>query len=367
MARQSSFISSPGIKGTFGISFLSLGFLLLAHSAGQAQETYKWSVEYIIDNSQSVMDRPQDKYPRQNRGLAISPDGKFLYAAYLHSFNNSGEVRRIELGVPDYTDATVRVLQGVTAKAITVDPDGRVYLAESDQISIYDSHLREPQFAIDMPSCEGLAVVKEGGKIVLYASSRSRGTLVRWEIQTKDNRVVDAQAKGLGGEGELKLPEAQSLRGVAIDSKGRIWVADLAGNKIYRVEADGKKIDSKEIPSPMAMAFDKDRCFVTQSEEHQIAIFDLDLNYQGNLSVPWKDLELSAMGNNHLGGLAGIVMIPGKGFFVANPGGQTADQRSTYGKADGNSGIINEKPYTDTRLDDNEPILHAVLEAAPKP
>src|SRR6266853_5156778 len=51
-----------------------------------AGDAYKWSVQYLIDNSRTVFGRPQKVSPRHNRGLAISPDGKYLYAGYHHSF-----------------------------------------------------------------------------------------------------------------------------------------------------------------------------------------------------------------------------------------------------------------------------------------
>jgi len=34
------------------------------------------------------------------------------------------------------------------------------------------------------------------------------------------------------------------------------------------------------------------------------------------------------------GRLSGIVAVPGKGFFVSNEAGQTANQKSTYGRID---------------------------------
>jgi hypothetical protein len=191
--------------------------------------------------------------------------------------------------------------------------------------------------------------------------------LTRWELETANNQVTNATPKGLDGEGEMKIPEAKSLRGVAIDKKGRIWMADLEGNRIYRVNSDGKELASKELTSPESMAFDGERCFITQEKQRQITITDLDLNSIGTLSVPWEELALTALGNNHWGALAGIVVVPGKGLFVSNESGQTADQRSTYGKEDGNSGAIDGKPFTDTRMDDNEPILHATLEVVTKP
>ena len=353
--------SSPRFTGRLASLLVGMALLLRLNVGGFAQETYKWSVQYLIDNSQPVFGHPQLNFPRQNRSLALSADGKCLYAAYLHSFNHSGEVRRIRLDEPDYENATIHILPNILAKAIAVDPDGRVYLAEADQISVFDSRLRQFQYGVDVPNSDGVAVTKEGGKLVLYATIRTRNVLTRWELSTENNQVTKADPKGLESEGELKIPEAKSLRGVAIDKKGRIWMADHDGNRIYRVNSDGKGLISKEITTPLALAFDGDRCFITQDREDSIAITDLEMNPVGTLSVPWQELALSPLGNNHMGGLAGIVIIPGKGFYVANPGGQTANQRSTYGREDANSGLIEGKYFTDTVLDDNEPILHASL------
>jgi len=44
----------------------------------QAIPTFDWSVQYMIDESQSDFGASQATYPRDNRGLAISPDGQYL-------------------------------------------------------------------------------------------------------------------------------------------------------------------------------------------------------------------------------------------------------------------------------------------------
>jgi hypothetical protein len=71
-------------------------------------------------------------------------------------------------------------------------------------------------------------------------------------------------------------------------------------------------------------------------------------------------LELSPTGNNRSGALGGIVTVQGKGFFVSNESGQTAGQRSTYGRADDNTEMIGGTLYRDAFNDDNDPILRAL-------
>src|ERR1700709_139959 len=106
---------------------LPLSMLIFAAcSLGMCLETmagdrYKWSVQYIIDNSRTIFGRPQKVSPRHNRGLALSPDFKYLYAGYHHSFNGAGEIRRIRVDVADYDRATEALLPGVLAKSIATD------------------------------------------------------------------------------------------------------------------------------------------------------------------------------------------------------------------------------------------------------
>jgi hypothetical protein len=349
-----------------------------------APQAYKWSVQYLIDNSQSVFGRSQQVYPRTNRALAISPDGNFLYAGYVQSFNsggdlrprdsrmtNSGEVRKIDLRVADYEDATKVVLPYHRAKAIAVDDQNHVYLAEGQTIEVYDADLRQALLSIPMEECDGVAVAREGGDTVLYATERKLGELHRFLIDTRwGSGGCKATPAGLGGSGVMKLPGARSLRGVAVDPKGRIWMADEDANEVFRVDANGSNEASVEVNKALAIAFYDDTALVARGTDRQIALVSPDMVLTGNLSVPWEELELSPYGNDHDGALAGIAVIPGgKGFFVSDEHGQTSDQKSTYGRTDQNSEVIGGKLYTDAFQDDNDPILRAVpvevQEAAP--
>lgn len=336
---------------------------VLTASAGDA---YKWSMQYIIDNSRSVFGRPQKVSPRHNRGLAISPDGKYLYAGYHHSFNNSGEVRRIRIDVPDYERATEALLPGVLGKAITTDDKGRVYICTDNCVLVYDAGLEQRQLRIPTGICEGVAAVRESGELVLYGSDREEGTISRWLLQESGANVSAATLSGFDGTGVFKVPGAVDLRGLKVDSKGNIWVADLKGGKVFRIGPGGKDVKSVAVTTPMDVAFDGKRVFVTRWTERAITVLDDEVNVLGSLGVPWEELELSPFGNSRNGALSGIVTVPGKGFFVANEAGQTVNQRSTYGRIDDHSDFINGKLYRDVFQDDNEPILRATeVETAP--
>ena len=342
------------------LALLGLSSATLTATAG---DTYKWTVQYLIDNSQVIYGQSQKVWPRRNRGLAISPDGKFLYAGYHHGGNGQGEIRKLAVGISDdFTRATVRVLPGPLGKAITTDDKGRVIIANEGDILIYDENLSQLQLSIQHALCEGVATQRDGKDLFLYATDRQVGAVRRWVLEEKDNVIIGAKlSAGFAENGELFLKAATSLRGVEVDAQGRIWVADIEGNRVFRISKDGKTVDTADVDHPMDIGFDGGRAFVTRSTDRLIAVFEADsMKLQGNLAVPWEELELTPTGNNRIGGLSSIVTVPGKGFFVTNESGQTANQKSTYGRADDHADVVDGKLYRDVYGDDNDPILQAL-------
>jgi sugar lactone lactonase YvrE len=341
-------------------SFIIAAILSL-HAAALAGDAYKWSVQYLIDNSQGTFGRSMKVYPRNNRGLAISADGKYLYVGYMHSFDGRGEVRKIAIDVADYERAVSAVLPGPLGKAIAVDDKNRVYITNQNDVLIYDADLERRLFRVNAGECDGVCVVREGGVLVLYTTERNDAVLQRYVLTEKGSEITEAKLGGFDGTGVFHIPGCQDPRNVRADAKGNLWVADLKGNKVFRIRKDAKDLKSVEVNSPMDIAFDKGRTFVTRWEERSITVLDDEMLVLGNLNVPWEELELSPFGNNRYGALSGIVVVPGKGFFVANEDGQTANQKSTYGKVDNFSGLLDGKLYKDLKNDDNDPILRATV------
>jgi DNA-binding beta-propeller fold protein YncE len=326
-----------------------------------AGEAYKWSLQYLIDNSRTIFGRSQKVSPRHNRGLAISPDGKFLYAGYSHSYNNAGEVRMISVDTVDFDRASYAVVQGPMGKAIATDDKGRVYISDETSILVYDGGLHTRQLDIPANACEGVAVTREGRDLVLYTSDREQGALNRKVLHEKDGAVVSATPNGFDGTGTLKIHGATDLRGLKVDPKGNCWIADLKGSKVWKVSHDGKTVTSASVNTPMDLAFDNGRVLVTRYMDRVISILDENMQVLGTLTVPWEELALNPLGNSRSGALSGIVTVPGKCFYLANEAGLTANQRSTYGRVDEQSGVVGGKLYKDIFEDDNEPILKATV------
>lgn len=347
----------PRLKHFFPLAVLAA--LLVATLPATAGDAYKWTVQYLLDNSRTVFGKTQKVSPRHNRGLAISPDSRYLYAGYHHGFDNAGEVRRIQIDVTDFERATVAVLRGVQGKGITTDDKGRVYICDIGAIMVYDAGLQTRLLRIPCGIVESVATAREGGELVLYGTDREDGALTRWVLKEDGDAVRAATPGGFGGSGVFKVAGATDLRGMKVDAKGNLWVTDLKGNKVFKMKADGSDLRAVEVMGPMDVAIDGGRVFVTRWAERAITVLDDEMNVLGSLSVPWEELELSPYGNNRRGALSGIVTVPGKGFFVANEVGQTANQKSTYGRIDHQSDMIDGKLFRDVFHDDNEPILRA--------
>jgi len=315
-----------------------------------------WSVQYLVDQSQDDFGASQYSHPRMNRGLALSLDGRYLYAGY-----DEGYVRRIDTTVPDYIDAADKQLGGIHGKDIAVDDQGRVYLVNGSEIVIYNDDLTVNLGAITgLTKCEGVAVAREGGQLVLYSSDRSLANLTKWNL-TESGALIDNAVKdtGFGTAGEVNVPS--DARSVEIDQDGRVWVTGLASNSLTRVSADGTTVDSVTVDTPLDVDFWDDTALVTGFRNLVINQFDADtmLPVFSNLIAPLEDLQLDPDGQDGLGSLSGIAVLPDVGFYVTNEEGQTANERSTYGRIDGHSGFDGGDFYTDLSFDDNDPILFA--------
>jgi len=358
----------PG--GAFGESLFTPGLL-------------DWSVEILIDNDKTVFGNSQLQGPRDNRGLAISPDGRFLYAGYNNDpsqSDNVGEVRRIDLttGLTAFDELGNvtpfdRQADGLRGKAIATDDQGRVYLAEGSrsgavpEIVVLNSELDtgSPLFTIDgLTKPEGIALTRESGQLVMYTSDRDNDTLTKWNVTEDGAGISDIQPDptfGAGGTLALGVGGSSDLRNVAIDGDGYVWVAGHGSDRLYRVSPDGTTIDMASVENPFDLDFNGEQVVLTTHTDRVVKLFNMadfesdSLDSATDVVPPWMELQLDEDGNfpdipdpADMGALSGIVVIPGVGFFVTNESGQTAMQMSIYGGGDPNN-------------DDNDPILFAAL------
>ncbi|HEY4759770.1 MAG TPA: hypothetical protein VIH42_04245 [Thermoguttaceae bacterium] len=347
-----------------------LGLTCILHDTARAEIDYgnlSWSVQYMIDQSQTVLGVNQFDTPRNNRGLALSPDNQYLYAGYNNT--DSGYcVRKIDLSQPDYTDATLVNLVGVSrGKAIGVDDVGRVYLGDSTAIKIYDANLSSLQYTLSITggALEGIDLVRDGGQLVLYNSDRNSGNLSKWLLTESGGSITGAALDtSFGSSGAVSL--AGNIRGVEVDPTGRIWVAGRGTNSVYVVAGDGSSYSTiSGVNTPLDIGFDGNTALVTTEYNLNIKRYSIsDLSSAGSdLVPPLSALELTATPlTGGPGAIDYIAVAPGLGFYLSGDGINTAGEKSTYGRIDGESGWSGGKFYTDLTHDDNDAILFVTPE-----
>jgi hypothetical protein len=385
---------------------LFAGYSIATITASASAETIdvsqlQWSVASLIDQSRNPYSESQPatlpgQYfsPRDTRGMGISPDGRYLYLGYNNSqvrndagvllTENNGEVRRVDLTAtgPARFDTQWNGRElGNRGKAIGVDDVGRVYLADTDRIDIYNADLSTKLFTINRPlgsmQWEGVAVTREAGGLMLYVSDRANGTLSKAQLTESGATITGATPDatfGVGGILPIALGTA-SLRNVEVDGTGNVWVAGRDSNLLYRVSPDGSVVQSAATTNPFDIGFNGTQVFVTHQNQRDISVFDIS-QFENNtipvsgIAPPWATLAIDANGNEETGKpglLSGIVVLPGQGFYVGNEHGQTEGQKSLYGVTDSYSGTVGGIFYQDSQFDDNDPVFLASLPAVPEP
>jgi len=375
------------MKFFFAALFVGLGLTLGSAAPAHAAinpNMLAWWVQYLIDQSQTVNGKNQATSPRDNRGLALSPDGAFLYAGYNSGSASPGhpkQIRKIDLSKSDYTDATVAILENNRGKTLATDDKGRVYMAEGSDtdtldgpgIHIYNANLTTKLFSLGtgilygLTKPEGVAVTRESGALVLYATDRTTDSLYRFVLtEGVGDAIIGASMSGLdGNDGVMSIIGSSDMRGVEVDPSGKIWMADIGSDLVFRVNSDGTGLVSTSVTDAFDIAFDDSQAFVTQYAQRTITTLKQNnLSSVATIAPLWNALRLDPTGDSG-GALSGIVIKSGSQIFVTNENGQTENEQSTYGRCDANS----DNPggpcvITDQFVDDNEPILRAQVPTA---
>jgi len=327
-----------------------------------------WSVAHIVDVDDVIFGIDQGATfkaaPRDNRGLALSPNKRFLYLGYSMSFNKR-LVRKIDLSVSDPANnhnAVVAQLQlpfgSQPARDIATDDRDRVYLALGTKIEIYNSNLQAPPLHTisGFTACEGVAMRRENGALVVYATERLDKTLKRFVLVEGAGETIASSSKtGLDGDGEVLIVGGSRPRGLDIASDGTVWIADFGKNRVYRINAAGKTVDSTGVGSPMDVAIDESRgeVYVSQYTLRTIKVLNLSTGkIKRTLTPPAADLNVDLEGETGLGALCGIDVASCKRVYVANENG-----RSLLDPLTGDSPFSNIGDNNDVKAADTDPVL----------
>jgi DNA-binding beta-propeller fold protein YncE len=143
---------------------------------------------------------------------------------------------------------------GKGADLIKFSPDGRVLMTLGKP--------GMPGNGPDYLSAVSAVVVAPNGDIYV-ADGHGTGTNDRIMKFSKDGKLITAWGKHGKAAGELDTPH-----GIALDSAGRVYVADRANNRIQIFESDGKFVaEWKQFGRPSDVTIDKnDMIYVADSQ-----------------------------------------------------------------------------------------------------
>jgi DNA-binding beta-propeller fold protein YncE len=169
-----------------------------------------------------------------NDGTALSAQFNSLHQLLL---GENGEIYILDIG-----NAKVRMLK-----------DGMVStLAGTDSIAPLKVEWKYP---IDMAFDGNDIVICDAGNMNLYRLTLN-SKVEKLELDTK-----------------LNMPH-----GIASDNNGTLYIADMGGNKILKIEGDKKVtvIEDKNLNKPAAVLVDKGLLWIADLYNHQIKIINLD-------------------------------------------------------------------------------------------
>jgi DNA-binding beta-propeller fold protein YncE len=211
--------------------------------------------------------------------VALSPDGSKMYVAEgdgdmaVNVYDSKGK----SLGqlTPPHTDQFTRQPQ-----SIAVAPDGTVYVVERrmNQVMVYNadgsfrSAFMPPGFGSWAPTA--VAVDKNGLIYVAEAYPEPGKERHRVYILHSDGSLVRWFGQMGTGASDLYYPLS-----IAIDGKGRIWVADITGVKVfnsdgvYQFRLPGDGDDGVTLPG--GLTYSDNKMYVTDITNHRAIVFDV--------------------------------------------------------------------------------------------
>jgi len=216
--------------------------------------------------------------------VAVSPNGKRLYVsegagAYaVKVFDRDGSF--VADATPPNTDEFNRLPMG-----LAVSPSGLVYVADRKlrQVDVYDADgsFKDVLRPAGVDDWAPIGVAVDSGGLI-YVSEAYETPATPDKPAVERHQIYEMQADGTivrtfgqkgGTENTLMYPSA-----LAVDGKGRVWVSDTTGVKVFQPDGTylfrvrGEGDDGVTLPGGVAYAADK--IFVSDVTNHRVLIFD---------------------------------------------------------------------------------------------
>lgn len=210
--------------------------------------------------------------------VALSRDGKRLYVAEsadayaLQVFDKSGE--KIASASPPHTTDRTRQPMGVA-----VAPDSAVYVVDRRlrQVLIFeaDGTYRDVLRPQGIDSWAPLGITIDDAGLIYIAESLDIPETQRHRIYVlqPDGAIVRQFGQKGDTSSDLMFPAV-----LAVDRKGRVWVGDMTGVKVFgadgafqfrlRTEGEGS------VALPGGIAADGDDIYITDAINHRVVVYD---------------------------------------------------------------------------------------------
>src|ERR1700681_3309289 len=201
----------------------------LVENWAQLPPGMQWGVMSAVDiDSHGTIYAFKRSEPGQKAGemssmvMVIDPHGKFLRSWGENTFSSAHGLRVLRDGVIWITDKT-------GDQVFKFSPDGELLMTLGKKGVAGDNDSTD---ALNGPSD---VVISKSGDIFVSDGESTNTRVVKF---SKDGKFIKCWGTKGAGPGELNLPH-----GIAMDSEGRLYVADRTNKRIQVFDQDGKYLD----------------------------------------------------------------------------------------------------------------------------
>jgi sugar lactone lactonase YvrE len=217
----------------------------LVENWAQLPPGMQWGVMSAVDiDSQGTIYAFKRSVPGEKAGemssmvMVIDPHGKFLRSWGEHTFSSAHGLRVLRDGFIWITDKT-------GDQVFKYSPDGELLMTLGKKGVAGDNDSTD---ALNGPSD---VVIGKNGDIFVSDGESTNTRVVKF---SKDGKFIKSWGTKGAGPGELNLPH-----NIAMDSEGRLYVADRTNKRIQVFDQDGKYLDQMtQFGAPAAIFITKE-------------------------------------------------------------------------------------------------------------